>query len=173
VSCKDKKTVEAERVVKEWMDKVILFPDIEATSIIGTDSLKYISENNTLSKNYKILFYIDSTGCTSCRLRLHIWKSYIEDLNSHVDFLFYFQPKSNKELLSLLTNAQFTHLIYIDNKGELNRLNRFPNNSMFQCFLLNKDNKVVAIGNPVDNHKVLELYNQIITGKTPVSRKSE
>lgn len=35
---------------------------------------------------------------------------------------------------------------------------------MFQTFLLDKENKVVAIGNPVLNPKVKELYVRLITG---------
>ena len=46
----------------------------------------------------------------------------------------------------------------------------------FQTFLLDKDNKVVAIGNPVHNPKVKELYLNVLTGsevvkaKTPVTK---
>lgn len=36
---------------------------------------------------------------------------------------------------------------------------------MFQTFLLDKDNKVVAIGNPIHNPKIKELYLNIISGK--------
>jgi hypothetical protein len=166
VSCKDTKTVEAKHILKEWIGKTILFPEIESTYyVVGKDSLNYISETSTISKDYKILLYIDSTGCTSCRLRLYIWKTYIEEFDSKIDFLFYFQPKSEKELSSLLENEQFAYPVYIDNKGELNRLNQFPDNSIFQCFLLDKDNKVVAIGNPIHNSQVGKLYKQIITGE--------
>ena len=36
---------------------------------------------------------------------------------------------------------------------------------MFQTFLLDKDNKVVAIGNPIHNSKVKELYLKTIQGE--------
>jgi hypothetical protein len=36
---------------------------------------------------------------------------------------------------------------------------------MFQTFLLDKGNKVLAIGNPVHNPKVKELYLKIIQGE--------
>ena len=38
---------------------------------------------------------------------------------------------------------------------------------MFHTFLLDKDNKVLAIGNPVLNPKVKELYLRIIRGDAP------
>jgi hypothetical protein len=36
---------------------------------------------------------------------------------------------------------------------------------MFQCFLLDKDNKVLAVGNPAVNFKIWELYKRIINSE--------
>lgn len=41
----------------------------------------------------------------------------------------------------------------------------------FQTFLLDRDNKVVAIGNPIHNPQIKELYLNIIQGKSLVSNK--
>ncbi|WP_353937941.1 DUF1573 domain-containing protein [uncultured Bacteroides sp.] len=50
--------------------------------------------------------------------------------------------------------------------NQLNALNNFPSgNEMFHTFLLDKDNKVLAIGNPIHNPKVKELYLKIIQGE--------
>ena len=43
-------------------------------------------------------------------------------------------------------------------------MNRFPVDITFQTLLLNKDNKVITVGNPVHHPKVKELYLQNITG---------
>ncbi|MDR1339789.1 MAG: DUF1573 domain-containing protein [Prevotellaceae bacterium] len=165
-ACKYNRATEAEKdidkILAEWVGKTVLFSNSKAICI---DSLNYISETGTAPKKYKVLLYTDSTGCTSCRLRLHMWKPYVEELKSEVDFLFYFQNKSEKELLSILANEQFIYPVYIDNNDELNRLNKFPDNIMYQCFLLDSDNKVIAVGNPVHNVKIMELYQQIITSE--------
>lgn len=50
----------------------------------------------------------------------------------------------------------------VDNR--FNKLNNFPADMTFQTFLLDKNNKVVAIGNPIHNLKVRELYLKIIQG---------
>ena len=81
-----------------------------------------------------------------------------------VPFLFYFHPKDMKEMRYLLRRDSFTYPVCIDGKDELNRLNKFPADMAFQTFLLDKDNKVVVIGNPVHNPKVKELYLGLITG---------
>ncbi len=51
-------------------------------------------------------------------------------------------------------------------QDSLNVLNHFPSETAFQTFLLDKDNKVVAIGNPIHNSKVKDLYLKIIKGET-------
>jgi hypothetical protein len=164
-SCSNNTYKEIGNIVEEWTGKTIKIPDIKPTTIFlkAKDSLKYV--NNAGNKKYTILLYTDSTGCTKCKLRLPVWKTYIEKLYSKVDFLFYMYPKSRKELLFLLEHEEFTYPVFIDDKDELNKLNKLPVNSAFQCFLLDKDNKVLVIGNPTNNPKIWELYKKTITGE--------
>jgi hypothetical protein len=158
----DKKHDEANRIVKEWMGKTIQFPAIESYCLGNEDSLSSLPGK---AKDYSILLYVDSIGCTSCRLGLETWKTHIEELEEKVDFLFYFRPKTKRELLSILKIAQFNHPVYIDEQDELNKLNKLPANQSFQCFLLDSNNKVLMIGNPTLNPKIWELYKEIITGE--------
>ena len=85
-------------------------------------------------------------------------------------FVFYFHPKDVKELRYITRRDAFTYPVCIDEKDDFNALNRFPGEMTFQSFLLNRENKVIAIGNPVYNPKVKELYLQRLTnGKMPSS----
>lgn len=43
-------------------------------------------------------------------------------------------------------------------------MNHFPSERAFQTFLLDRENKIIAIGNPILNPKVKELYLKILTG---------
>jgi hypothetical protein len=166
-ACKDKKMVKTEVVVKEWLGKIIEFPDFKPVIPYtkDKDTLNSIKYAITGDKEYKVLFYADSSGCTSCKLQVHIWKSYIEELNLKVDFMFYFHPKAEKELLLLLKHALFSYPVFFDVKNELNKLNNFPIDPQYQCFLLDKNDRVLAIGNPIHNPKIWDLYKQIITGE--------
>jgi hypothetical protein len=94
-----------------------------------------------------------------------MWRSYIRELSEKTVFLFYFHLENDDEFIHLLESYRFNYPIYIDTADELNRINRFPSNPQFQCFLLDKDNKVLAVGNPANNPKIRELYKQIITGE--------
>ncbi|GAB6010953.1 DUF1573 domain-containing protein [Viscerimonas tarda] len=119
---------------------------------------------------YKILIYTDSTGCTGCKLKLYQWKEIIHEADSlmpnKLNFLFYFHPKDTKELKFLLKRDRLEYPVFIDEQNEINRLNNFPTDMMYQCFLLNKENRVVAMGNPTMNPKIWELYKSIIQGDT-------
>ena len=166
ISCrKNKEFTEAEKIVIEWTGKQIVFPDSVTCLSVGKDTTCILPE----STPFKILVYTDSSGCTSCKLRLYMWNKLIEEAKAEmpelVNFQFYFQPKNLNELKVLFRRDAFTYPSYIDTKSELNRLNNLPTNDKFQTFLLDKDNKVVSIGNPTNNPQVWELYRKIIKGE--------
>jgi len=132
--------------------------------------------------DYKVVTYIDSVGCTSCKLQLPRWKQFMQEvdstLNRPIPFVFYFHPKDMKELRYITRRDVFTYPVCFDEMDDFNQLNHFPGEMTFQTFLLDKDNKVVAIGNPVHNPKVKELYLKVLTGgelgkaETPMTKVS-
>lgn len=48
----------------------------------------------------------------------------------------------------------------------MNLLNHFPIDDSFRSFLLDRDNKVVIIGNPIHNPNIKKLYEKIICSKS-------
>lgn len=78
--------------------------------------------------------------------------------------LFFLHLKDKKEITYVLKRDNFTHPVCLDEKDAFNKLNKLPTDMAFQTFLLNKDNKVVAIGNPIHNPKVKKLYFKVILG---------
>jgi len=110
---------------------------------------------------------VDSSGCTECRLQLIGWENCITEVDSlfanKVSFLFFFHPKDSTELEFLLKLNNFDYHVFIDKENEIMRLNNFPSQPEYQCYLLDKDYKVIAIGNPVYNSKIWDLYKQLIS----------
>ena len=163
-SCQESREEAMLRLVNEWNGKEIKFPARSVFTIQGKDTVDVKWGN----ADYKVVTYIDSVGCTSCKLQLPRWKKLVEEVdsltNGRVPFLFYFHPKDRKELRYLTRRDDFTYPVCFDERDELNRLNQFPTDMTFHTFLLDKDNKVVAMGNPVHNPKVKELYLDLITG---------
>ena len=144
-------------LVNEWQGKEIKFPD----NLIFTRYLTDTTDFQIPQSEYKVLVYVDSIGCTSCKLQLHKWKAFIEYTNSvaqrKVTFLFFLHPKDTKEIRYLLKRDGFDHPVCIDFDDRLNKLNKFPADITFQTFLLNKNNKIVALGNPIHNTVVKDL----------------
>ena len=164
-SCQESKEEAMLRLVGEWNGKEIKFPSHSTFTVQGKDTVEFTFSD----ADYKVLTYIDSVGCASCKLQLHRWKEWVHEVDSltggQVPFLFYFHPKDMKELRYLTRRDGFSYPVCFDEKDELNRLNQFSSDMTFQTFLLDRDNKVVAIGNPVHNPKVKDLYLELITCK--------
>ena len=164
LSCQESRKEHINRLVKEWKKKEIVFPKNPIFTILGNDTVDFKIKKS----NYKVVVYVDSTGCVSCKLRLKEWKEFIAYVDSvsggQVPFLFFFQSKDNKELRYILKRDNFRLPVCVDSQNEFGKLNRFPSELMFQTFLLDKDNRVKVIGNPIHNLSVKELYLKEIAG---------
>ncbi|MDR0973479.1 MAG: hypothetical protein LBM61_05790 [Prevotellaceae bacterium] len=140
-----------------WCRK-IRFPEQRGGQARVLDSL--------LNKEYKILFYVDSVGCTNCRLNLGVWAGLIDEaareLPDRVGFVFFFQAKSEREMNYLLRREFFEYPVFMDGQGRLNAENALPTQPAYQCFLLDRNNKVLMVGNPANNPDVWELYKRVI-----------
>ncbi len=164
LSCKetkDKKQLIA--LLEEWEQKTIVFPSHSIFTVQGEkDTVDF-----PIRGRYKILVYMDSIGCTRCRLRLGDWKKFMQQVDStsvdSVQFLFFFFPKEEMGLHWTLKTDQFNNPVCIDKQDSLNLLNHFPQRMDFQTFLLNEDNKVIVVGNPIYNSKVRDLYLRILS----------
>jgi hypothetical protein len=170
VSCQENKTIsEIKGIVTEWMSKTIKFPADAQCCILGNDTLPAECKD-LFNHDFKILLYVDSAGCSSCRLRLEQWKPLIEESDSlfqdKLGFLLFFQPKNKKEMSYIFKMNDFDYPVFIDINNSIDRLNHFPEKMEYQCFLLDKNNKVLMIGNPALNPKIWQLYKKQIDGKS-------
>ena len=158
----------ARQIIAQWTGREIQFPAEVHCFSSGRETTCIDPAN----QNYKILLYVDSVGCTSCRLQLPEWKQLIAEADSlfsgGVDFLFFFQPKkqNEKELQFVFRQNGFQYPVFIDTNNEVGRLNKFPSKAEYQCFLLDGDNKVLLIGNPSVNTGIWQLFKKYIAGGT-------
>lgn len=168
-ACQDKQKEIITLLVKEWQGKQILFPENMVFTRFASDTTNFVIPTS----DYKVLVFVDSIGCTSCKLQLSRWKEFIRYTDSisqkNIPFLFFFQFDDQWEIHSLLIRENFDKPICLDRSDSLNQLNHFPKDIRFQVFLLDKNNKVVVIGNPVHNPNVKELYLEEIGRKQPVA----
>ena len=44
----------------------------------------------------------------------------------------------------------------------MNKINNFPTSSLLQCFLIDQNNHIILIGNPIRNDNIWDLYKKAI-----------
>lgn len=159
-------------LVRKWEKKQIVYPSKTIFTIYGEDTLvDYVKSG----MKYSIVSYIDSLGCLSCKLQAKAWKSFIKMVdsvsNSVVPVNIFIHHKKDEELLSILKREDFDIPICLDLNDSLRIINGLLDDVAFRTFLLDNNNRIVAIGNPIFNSKVKELYLNIIQGKTSTKEK--
>lgn len=164
-SCQQTETERLEQLLQTWYEKEITFPDNPSFTVYGEKE----SDFTIPVGGYKLVHYVDSVGCTSCKLNLDKWQEYIAYLDSvtghMVPCLFFIHATQKREVKIALKNSRFDHPVCLDVDNEFYRLNKFPMHPMLQTFLLDKNNRIVGMGDPVKNPRVKEFYLNLIRGK--------
>ena len=149
-------------IIEDWMGREIVFPvHLDFVSLDADTTVKV-----NMEKDFKILTYWDAEGCLSCKLQLAEWKQFIRYLDrrdiNNVQFLFFFHPDNVRDVKVQMKRDSFAYPVCFDREDALNKLNHFSSELQLQTFLLDKDNKVVAVGNPVYSPQVKGLYLRIL-----------
>lgn len=159
-------------MVQEWQGKEIRFPKNVDYTIKATDTVHISSYNH-----YKIVTYTDSAGCVACRMQLAIWADLATEIDSltncRVPILKYVCPRNITDLKYDLFRANYSYPVCIDVNDDFNKLNHFPDDDRFHCFLLDENNRVVLIGNPVQNPKIKDLYIRTICERLGIENVSK
>ena len=157
---------ETMEVINNWLGKDIIFPSDLIFTIEGEDTVYNVLNEKS---PYMILTYVDTVGCTSCRLQLQQWKTFFSEIKSRdyqsVTPCFILYPKDVKDLIYVLKSNTFNYPVCIDLNDKFNKQNHLPKDYAFRTFLLDSEHKIIAIGNPINNPKIKELYLKIIQGQ--------
>lgn len=165
VACNSDKDRIAE-IVKEWQGKEIIFPEVMTDFITGDT----IDLSDT---DFTIFTYVDSIGCTGCKMKLQVWREFLNSLdsiaNTDVRFVMVVDGGDMHELTYLIKRNGFDYPLYVDTDHSLAQRYTFPDKVALQTFLLDKDCKVTSIGSPVYASEIERMYKDIIAGKTSFS----
>lgn len=167
ISCDNRKSYLI-NTLKEYSGNKIIFNDTLETKIYGKNI-----DNFLIKGNYTILNYIDSSGCSACRLKLYQWKLLKEELDSinlNLNFIFVIWTKDYKEIEYLQKVNQVNIPIIYDYNGSFIKENRIPDILGLQTFLLDEENRITILGNPVENEKVKKLIiSELTHNKTKIN----
>ncbi len=154
-------------IVAEWAGKEIVIPG-ELGFQVGNIPVDYDYDFD--AADFKIVTYVDSAGCTNCRMKLKDWEKVTDGFKSSPDvdisFLMIVDSDKREEIERIVKDNDFHHPVSIDSAGLFRKANPLPSKPEHQTFLLDADNKVIALGNPVQNPKIRELYARLIFDST-------
>jgi len=160
-SCQFSRKGNINNIIQEWHGKEIVIPTDVVFKILGRDTLCA----SLWDASYKIFTNADSVGCSSCQLGLPLWKAFIDSCRLQkidIEFIFAVHSSNFKRFDGEVRIYDFDHPIIYDYKDSFDKLNHFPP-APYRTFLLDKDNKVLLIGSPINNPKMWELYQKVIT----------
>lgn len=116
-------------------------------------------------KPYRLLVFRDSLVCTPCYVKsLNEWEEFMACIKPNkLDLVFVLSPKRDEyiSVKAVLRHRMYNWSVYIDKSNEFWKSNpQIPEDEIFHCMLLDKQNKVVIIGNPMKNEKISKMIIQ-------------
>lgn len=149
--------------LERFIGQEIEIPRDLPVSLNGKDSLQAYSS----PKDVKMVVWYDSTGCSSCRLKnLWQWEDYAHYADSAgFDLFIILSPTAaNVHSVNLAVRSQKVSFpVYKDYDCSFYELNsQMPSNSALHTFLLDKNDKVVIAGDPLNNPNLDGLYRNVI-----------
>lgn len=163
VSCSSQNREEHDSIVSEWIGKELILPD-RLQYQIQDIPVDYDFEN----ADFKIVTFIDASGCTGCKMKLKEWDNVINAFKTSpdvsVNFLMVIDSISQDSIHDIVLRNDFKHPFAIDSLNLISKELHLPDRDEYRTFLLDSNDEIVAIGNPVYNPKVRDLYRNIIYG---------
>lgn len=161
--CCNSKRAEQMSVVSSLMGREIVMPE-NLTIHILNDTIDF----SLGDADYTIVAYIDSAGCTPCRMKLKDWDKLINQLKTipEVDlaFVMVINSSDTTKLNHIIKRNEFLHPICYDPGRYFAIRNQLPETDAHHTFLLDANNEIVLVGNPAINPKIRELYKRVISG---------
>lgn len=155
-SC-DSRKVRIKKQIDELYSNVLYIPYCDMDTLV-IDSLIFSND-----AKYNLLVYVDSSECTPCYASHHQeWEYTLNECkkyNPSITLTIIIESSIiTDEVKEKFLRSNFPKSIFIDKTGVFRKINpAFPNANNMHVLLLDKDNKVLLVGNPLINKKIEEL----------------
>lgn len=147
----------AENAVKKHVGKKMILP---YTDSVNFNEYEY---SKVCKLPVKVVNYIDA-DCSTCLLKIHFWNEFMQELKSagydnfHVIIYAYSTLEEN---LRYYMKSNWRNIWQFDKEKSFIGNNEL-NDRRLQTALLDSENKVLLIGDPLLNSKLRGLYMQVI-----------
>lgn len=155
-SC-DSRKVKIKKQIDELYSNVLDIPYCDMDTLL-IDPLIFSND-----AKYNLLVYVDSSECTPCYASHHQeWEYTLNECkkyNPSITLTIIIESSIiTDEIKEIFLRSNFPKSIFIDKTGIFRKKNpTFPNANNMHVLLLDKDNKVLLVGNPLNNKKIEEL----------------
>lgn len=140
---------------------------------MSLDQMIYVTPDSVVEKprdtnGLKMVVFADTTDCSQCYIdHLKQWNDLLplEKKYSNLSFYFVVEARKNegKFLSNLLHDCGLFHTAYIDTSHVFLRENPHVDvPSAFHTFLMNEDNRIILVGNPLTNPNIKKLLIEIL-----------
>ena len=159
-SCETGKVIHNKKFAR-WLGKEIVYSNSLKAEVMGRDT----SCTDLWGKKYKIFRYIDSTGCCECKLQLRSGDIFIDIHKKYqysVAFILVVYAENLRIVPILCEQNGFEHPIFMDKKGVMNKVNSFSGNIDGWVCLLDEDNRILAVGDPIHEQGDMKRFHGIL-----------
>lgn len=132
----------------------------------GHDSVLVSTKND--SSIYRLVFYVDSIGCTGCKIKNFAEKELLARQDSlfkriQLTYIIDIDSARKPDVINLLCRYRIEGDVRIDTQKLFVHKNpHFPDNPVFHTFLLNKKDSVILVGDPFTNTRIRYLLKSLI-----------
>lgn len=160
---------ELQEKVEKLRSKAINIP-YDRMGCWTNDSIRVISPWN--KAKLKLVHYIDSATCSTCYLQKAAINEFIcnleESSNNEFYNVFIISPdnKDRKRLKTDFNEKLTPQTIFVDTANVFTEVNpNIPSELMYHTFLLDENNKVILVGNPIANEKIGNMLQDVVEKK--------
>ena len=164
-SCNSPKK-ELQDAIEQMQSRKIAIP-YEQMNCWANDSILKVSPWE--KAKLKLVHYIDSATCSSCYLQKVKMNDYLfrmEELSNNEFYnVIIINPgnKMNEELEKLFSEKLIPQTIFIDSTNNFAQVNpNIPHETKYHTFLVDDNNKVILVGNPIVNKKIKDIFMSIV-----------
>lgn len=145
------------KIVKELMGKEIVFTNNLFLDVTKDDQ----SFSDVFQQKSAKIVTVISYDCGPCRESIKKWKEYMK--GKSINFILIVRGGDEEFYNDIRSNeSRSFRYIYYDRNNLFELANKIPQESRFRTLLINNENKIRIIGNPLFNKAIAKLYDEEI-----------
>lgn len=149
--------------IRELFGRQIEF--VEGYEYVNNQCL--LSDIELIDNHVKMVSYIEDFSCTDCMFNmLKVYSDEVRDIDKTIDYVFVISSDNREEIVQGLQAFQIDRPVFHYLTDIFKKANKLDVLARNRTFLLNAENKIVAVGEPFGNPKVKEFYQSVLQKMT-------